>query len=96
MHCETKQQIKPKGKGIKKLLLVGNPNVGKSVIFGFLTGQYKTFEDFAPDDFRRHAPRFQPASPALLAASFTARSSTCVIPDGIHTTILGFTKNLRW
>ncbi len=26
---------------------------------GFLTGQYKTFEDFAPDDYRRHSPRFQ-------------------------------------
>ncbi len=26
---------------------------------GFLTGQFKTFEDFAPDDFRRHSPRFQ-------------------------------------
>ena len=26
---------------------------------GFLTGQIKRFEDFAPDDFRRHSPRFQ-------------------------------------
>ena len=26
---------------------------------GFLTGQIKTFEDLAPDDFRRIAPRFQ-------------------------------------
>jgi aryl-alcohol dehydrogenase-like predicted oxidoreductase len=26
---------------------------------GFLTGQIKTFEDFAPDDFRRSFPRFQ-------------------------------------
>ena len=26
---------------------------------GFLTGQIKTVEDFAPDDFRRHSPRFQ-------------------------------------
>lgn len=26
---------------------------------GFLTGQIKSFEDFAPDDFRRFAPRFQ-------------------------------------
>jgi ferrous iron transport protein B len=46
MHCETKQQVKPKGKGIKKLLLVGNPNVGKSVIFGFLTGQYVTVSNY--------------------------------------------------
>lgn len=26
---------------------------------GFLTGQIKTFEDLAPDDYRRHSPRFQ-------------------------------------
>lgn len=26
---------------------------------GFLTGQIQTFEDLAPDDFRRRAPRFQ-------------------------------------
>lgn len=26
---------------------------------GFLTGQYKMFEDFAPDDYRRNSPRFQ-------------------------------------
>jgi len=26
---------------------------------GFLTGQIKKFEDFEPDDYRRHSPRFQ-------------------------------------
>jgi aryl-alcohol dehydrogenase-like predicted oxidoreductase len=26
---------------------------------GFLTGQFKAFEDLAPDDYRRHSPRFQ-------------------------------------
>lgn len=26
---------------------------------GFLTGEIRRFEDFAPDDFRRHNPRFQ-------------------------------------
>ena len=26
---------------------------------GFLTGAIARFEDFAPDDFRRHSPRFQ-------------------------------------
>jgi aryl-alcohol dehydrogenase-like predicted oxidoreductase len=26
---------------------------------GFLTGQYKAFEDLAPDDYRRNSPRFQ-------------------------------------
>ncbi len=26
---------------------------------GFLTGAFKTLDDFAPDDYRRHAPRFQ-------------------------------------
>lgn len=31
---------------MKKLLLVGNPNVGKSVIFGFLTGKYATVSNY--------------------------------------------------
>ena len=26
---------------------------------GFLTGQFKSIDDLPPDDFRRHAPRFQ-------------------------------------
>jgi aryl-alcohol dehydrogenase-like predicted oxidoreductase len=26
---------------------------------GFLTGQFKSFDDFAPDDYRRNSPRFQ-------------------------------------
>ncbi len=26
---------------------------------GFLTGQFKSFDDLAPDDYRRHSPRFQ-------------------------------------
>ena len=26
---------------------------------GFLTGQYKTIDDFNPDDYRRHSPRFE-------------------------------------
>ncbi|MFT3698901.1 MAG: aldo/keto reductase [Kofleriaceae bacterium] len=29
---------------------------------GFLTGQIKSFDDLAPDDFRRHNPRFQGAN----------------------------------
>jgi ferrous iron transport protein B len=33
-------------KGMKKLLLVGNPNVGKSVIFGRLTGKYATVSNY--------------------------------------------------
>ncbi len=26
---------------------------------GFLTGQFRTFEDLSPDDYRRNSPRFQ-------------------------------------
>ncbi|MBV8126743.1 MAG: aldo/keto reductase, partial [Planctomycetaceae bacterium] len=29
---------------------------------GFLTGQFKRFEDLAPDDYRRNSPRFQGAN----------------------------------
>ncbi len=34
------------GEDLKKILLVGNPNVGKSVIFGFLTGRYVTVSNY--------------------------------------------------
>lgn len=33
-------------KGIEKIVLVGNPNVGKSVIFGLLTGKYVTVSNY--------------------------------------------------
>lgn len=49
MHCATEKQpakSKAKTKSMKKLLLVGNPNVGKSVIFGFLTGKYATVSNY--------------------------------------------------
>ncbi len=34
------------GTGIKTIVLVGNPNVGKSVIFGLLTGRYVTVSNY--------------------------------------------------
>lgn len=33
-------------KGLKKIILVGNPNVGKSVIFSHLTGKYVTVSNY--------------------------------------------------
>lgn len=44
-------QIEPKKAPIQKgktprLLLVGNPNVGKSVVFGYLTGKYVTVSNY--------------------------------------------------
>ena len=30
----------------KKVILVGNPNVGKSVVFGLLTGKYVTVSNY--------------------------------------------------
>ena len=35
-----------KGGNIKKILLVGNPNVGKSVIFGAITGEYAIVSNY--------------------------------------------------
>ncbi len=32
--------------GLPKIILVGNPNVGKSVIFGYLTGRYVTVSNY--------------------------------------------------
>ncbi len=31
---------------LKKILLIGNPNVGKSVVFGYLTGKYVTVSNY--------------------------------------------------
>ena len=44
---ECHQDKSPKGKErLKRLALVGNPNVGKSVIFGLLTGKYATVSNY--------------------------------------------------
>jgi ferrous iron transport protein B len=36
----------PGAEKIEKIALVGNPNVGKSVIFGWLTGKYVTVSNY--------------------------------------------------
>ncbi|MDP2681850.1 MAG: ferrous iron transport protein B [Deltaproteobacteria bacterium] len=43
MHEHKKTKIKEEG---ERLILVGNPNVGKSVIFGALTGRYVTVSNY--------------------------------------------------
>ena len=43
MHCHESKNI---AKASRKVALVGNPNVGKSVIFGFLTGKYVTVSNY--------------------------------------------------
>jgi len=42
-HGSHKEEVP---KGIPRLALVGNPNVGKSVIFGYLTGTYVTVSNY--------------------------------------------------
>jgi len=44
-HCQRHPQD-AECAGIDKLVLVGNPNVGKSVIFGLLTGKYVTVSNY--------------------------------------------------
>jgi ribosome biogenesis GTPase A len=39
---KKERNIKNNAGGIQKIVLIGNPNVGKSVIFGNLTGKYVT------------------------------------------------------
>lgn len=39
-HCHTPHTDDVLAEGAKKIVLVGNPNVGKSVVFGYLTGVY--------------------------------------------------------
>ena len=41
---DAKKELDYKGK--EKIVLVGNPNVGKSVIFGLLTGKYVTVSNY--------------------------------------------------
>lgn len=44
---DTKSARKKRAEGgLKKIALVGNPNVGKSVIFGLLTGKYATVSNY--------------------------------------------------
>ncbi|MFN0112425.1 MAG: FeoB small GTPase domain-containing protein [Blastocatellia bacterium] len=45
VQIEPKKAPLPKGK-TPRLLLIGNPNVGKSVIFGYLTGKYVTVSNY--------------------------------------------------
>src|SRR3989338_2762953 len=43
---EHKKAISKNGEEIPAIILVGNPNVGKSVIFGLLTGKYVTVSNY--------------------------------------------------
>ncbi|MBI4824094.1 MAG: ferrous iron transport protein B [Nitrospirae bacterium] len=45
MH-EHRHRHSQKSEGLKRIALVGNPNVGKSVIFGLLTGKYATVSNY--------------------------------------------------
>lgn len=45
MHTEA-AKAKRKGAELEKIALIGNPNVGKSVIFGLLTGKYVTVSNY--------------------------------------------------
>lgn len=42
-HCHKKEEIKS---NVPTICLVGNPNVGKSAIFGLLTGRYVTVSNY--------------------------------------------------
>ena len=40
--CNKESGVLKAGEGVKRVALVGNPNVGKSVLFNALTGAYVT------------------------------------------------------
>ena len=44
--CKQKRGAKQQKSALDKITLVGNPNVGKSVIFGLLTGKYVTVSNY--------------------------------------------------
>ncbi len=43
---ENTSHARHKGSSLEKIALIGNPNVGKSVIFGLLTGKYVTVSNY--------------------------------------------------
>ncbi|HSP16816.1 MAG TPA: ferrous iron transport protein B [Thermoanaerobaculia bacterium] len=43
-HCAPRSDLAPDG--VRKLLLIGNPNVGKSLLFGCLTHRYVTVSNY--------------------------------------------------
>ncbi len=45
MQCHKETKVSSSGH-IERIVLVGNPNVGKSVIFGLLTGRYVTVSNY--------------------------------------------------
>ena len=45
MECR-KTEEKQKDSSTQKVILIGNPNVGKSVIFNYLTGKYVTVSNY--------------------------------------------------
>lgn len=49
MHCHTEPKVSTKdksGAAYDAVALIGNPNVGKSVLFGLLTGRYATVSNY--------------------------------------------------
>src|SRR4030066_598410 len=60
------REIKQADPSIEKVILIGNPNVGKSVIFNYLTGKYVTVSNYpgttgevATGTMETHGKRFQ-------------------------------------
>jgi ferrous iron transport protein B len=46
MESCAQREIKPTESFKEKVILIGNPNVGKSVIFNYLTGKYVTVSNY--------------------------------------------------
>jgi ferrous iron transport protein B len=44
--AKRRRQRRQRGQAFEKVILIGNPNVGKSVIFGLLTGKYVTVSNY--------------------------------------------------
>ncbi|MBI4835564.1 MAG: ferrous iron transport protein B [Planctomycetes bacterium] len=103
MHSGTETDLK----GKDKIALVGNPNVGKSVIFGLLTGQYVTVSNYpgttveVTNGIIRHDKTNAvlidtPGINNLIPQSEDERVTRDILLEGVNYTVqVGDAKNLR-
>ena len=101
---ETRQKESP----VERIILIGNPNVGKSVIFNYLTGKYVTVSNYpgttvevATGMMSIHGKKFQavdtPGINSLIPTSEDEKVTRDILLQGppVHLVQVIDTKNIR-